>query len=108
MSPKIIMVKYINWEDCNYLWENMEFIWEFVEIDNLIRRGGGYVAYVKNNPWEKLKKDIGEEKTKKVIKLWCKVNNIEYEKTTESREIKVTASDFENFIKNGISVKIDI
>jgi hypothetical protein len=31
-----------------------------------------------------LNEELGEEKTKKFIKLFCKVNNLEYEKMIES------------------------
>ena len=103
---------YLKWEEVNFLWENVDMVWEsvLVEVDQAVRRGGGgYSAYVEGNPWAKLKKDIGEEKTKKVIKLYCKINGIDYEEIAEKNEnLKVTASQFETFVKEGISIKVDI
>lgn len=107
MSQKI----YYKWEELNITWENANYLWEEVmyEVLSAVKGGGGYAAYVEGNPWDKLRKDIGEEKTKKVIKLYCKFNNIDYEKVVESRtDIKVTVNEFERFVKDGISIKIDL
>lgn len=102
--------KCIKWEEGG-VWNNVNYLWNSycIDIETAVRGGGGYAEYVKNNPWDKLRRDIGEEKTKKVIKLYCKVNNIEYEKVVENvKDIKVTANEFENFVKDGISVKVNI
>jgi hypothetical protein len=109
MSNKV----FLKWEDINIKWEDLNNLWEdisiFIEVDNVIRRGGGYADYVKGNPWDKLKRDIGEEKTKRFIKIWCKYKNIDYEKEVEINDnIKVTASDFEFFIKENIRESIRI
>jgi twinkle protein len=67
----------------------------------------GYQEYVDGNPWKKLNEDIGEEKTKKVIKIYCRVNNIEYDESREvMNEVKVSVNDFERFVQDAISVKI--
>lgn len=103
---------YLKWEDTNITWDQVDMEWQdvFIEIEQAVRRGGGdYAAYVEGNPWNKLRKDIGEEKTKKVIKLYCKVNGIDYEKVLESgTDIKVTVGEFERFVKDGISVKVNL
>ncbi len=104
---------YLNWEEVNFTWESVDMLWEevFIEIEQAVRRGGngGYAEYVKGNPWDKLRRDIGEEKTKKVIKLYCKVNGIDYEKVLESgTDIKVSVNSFERFVKEGISVKVNL
>lgn len=106
----MLVRQYLKWEEVDQLWQNVNQHWEdiFIEIETAVRKGGGdYAAYVKGNPWDKLRKDIGEEKTKKVIKLYCKVNNIEYQKIVEGgKDIKVTVNEFERFVKNGISIKV--
>jgi hypothetical protein len=107
--------KYLKWDECNILWDNMNYLWEdvFIEIHNIIKGGGGagYDEYVKGNPWNKLKKDIGPEKTKKVIELYCNYKGLEYSSVSEVNEsIAVTATDFELFITENIreSIKINI
>ena len=107
--------KYLKWEEVNLSWEQTNYLWEdiaiLIEIENLVKQGGGdYVAYVKGNPWEQLRKDIGEEKTKRVIKLYCNYKGIEYDKSIEVNEkkISVAASDFEKFIRTSIRESISI
>lgn len=109
---------YLKWEELNFKWEELDKLWEdisiFQEVDDIIRRGGGYsdyTDYVAGNPWNKLRTDIGEVKTKKLIKIWCKYKDIKYEDEVEiNNNIKVTASDFEIFIKEGLreSIKIKV
>ena len=81
------------------------------EVENLIKRGGGYgyKEYVDGNPWSQLKQDIGEEKTKKIIKLYCKINGVDYEQYGIVNEsIKVAAYDFELFVRETIEKKISV
>lgn len=110
--------KWLKWEEVTLNWENVHLNWDEVfillEVAQLINRGGNsgtlYKEYVDGNPWKQLRKEIGEEKTKKVIKVFCRVKGIEYEesKTSESDEkIKVTVNEFERFVKEAINVKID-
>ena len=109
--------RYLNWEEVNSVWEETDYLWEdvaiLIEIEQAVRRGGGdYAAYVKGNPWEQVRKDLGEEKTKRVIKLYCNYKGIEYDKSLEINENKiiVSASDFELFVKDSIreSIKIKV
>ncbi len=108
--------KYLKWEEMSISWESVDLLWEEVfillEVEGIIKGGGGYgyKEYVDGNPWSQLKKEIGEEKTKKVIKLYCKVNGLEYDETREIEddEIKVNVNDFERFIKEGISIKVGL
>jgi hypothetical protein len=106
--------KYLKWEEVDSIWDDTNYLWEdvaiFIEISDLVNRGGGdYAAYVKGNPWEQLRKDLGEEKTKRVIKLYCKHKDVEYEESKGINEsIKVTASEFEIFVKNSIRESISI
>jgi hypothetical protein len=105
---------YIKWEDLNFKWEDINMLWEDIsiiqEVGNIIRKhGGGYAAYVEGNPWDKTRKEIGEEKTKKFIKIFCKVNDLDYERVVESNsKIKVTASQFEKVFNEAFKgVKVD-
>jgi len=106
--------KYLKWEEVDSIWDDTNYLWEdvaiFIEINDLVNRGGGdYAAYVEGNPWNKLRKDLGEEKTKRVIKLYCKHKGVEYEESKGINEnIKVTASEFEIFVKNSIRESISI
>lgn len=108
--------KYLQWQEINYQWNNIELTWDevFIIIE-VAKLTGNSSAYVKGNPWdvsknqlvEKLVEEIGEEKTQKFIKVFCRVNNMEYEKITESNSnIKVTATQmqmvFNEVIKIGI------
>jgi hypothetical protein len=107
--------KYLKWEELTINWENIDLLWEeifiLLEVSEIIKKRGGsspgYQEYVDGNPWKKLNEDIGEEKTKKVIKIYCRVNNIEYDESREvMNEVKVSVNDFERFVQDAISVKI--
>ena len=107
--------KYLKWEELTINWENLHLTWDelfiLLEVENLIKRGGGYgyKEYVDGNPWSQLRKDIGEDKTKKVIKLYCRVNGIDYEQHAVINEsIKVSAYDFELFVRETIEKKISV
>jgi hypothetical protein len=107
--------KYLKWEELTINWEDIHLTWDeifiLLEVEGLIKKGGGYgyKEYVDGNPWKQLKEDIGEEKTKKIIKLYCRVNNIETEQYGYINEdIKVMAYDFELFVKETISRNITV
>ena len=107
--------KYLNWEEVDSVWEETNYLWEdvaiLIELEETVRRGGGdYAAYVKGNPWQQVRQDLGEEKLKRVIKLYCNYKGIEYDKSIEINEdkFKVTASEFEQFIKTSIRESISI
>lgn len=106
--------EYLNWEDVNMTWEDVNMTWEevfiLIEVGGVIKKGGGYAEYVKGNPWEKTKGELGEEKTKKFIKLFCRVNNLDYEKTIEpNNDVKISVSQLERVFNEGskIGIKID-
>ena len=105
------MVNYLKWEDVNIKWEDVNMHWENVieEVAEVIRKHGGMSAYVKGNPWDVTKKEIGEEKTRKFIKIFCKINNLNYEKAIEpNSEIKITVSQLEKvFNEAKIDVKVN-
>jgi len=107
--------KYLKWEELTINWEDLDLHWDEVfillEVENVIRRGGGYgyKEYVDGNPWSQLKQDIGEEKTKKIIKLYCRINGVDYqEHAVVNESIKVAAYDFELFVKETIEKKISV
>lgn len=107
--------RYLKWEEVDSVWEETNYLWEdvaiLIEIEQAVRQGGGdYAAYVKGNPWQQVRQDLGEEKLKRVIKLYCNYKGIEYDKSIEINEnkVKVTASEFEKFIKTSIRESISI
>ena len=107
--------KYLKWEELTIKWDDLDLTWDEVsillEVENVIKRGGGYgyKEYVDGNPWSQLKKDIGEEKTRKVIKLYCRVNGVDYKQwSTINESIKVSAYDFELFVRETIDKKISV
>lgn len=107
---------YLKWEELDFKWEEMNFSWEEVaiveEVGRLIRGGGGgYSEYVKGNPWEKTKQALGDEKTKKFIRIFCRVNGLDYEKVSEPNSgIRVTVEQVEKVFNEAakIGVKINI
>ena len=107
--------KYLKWEEVDSVWEETNYLWEdvaiLIELEETVRRGGGdYAAYVKGNPWQQVRQDLGEEKLKRVIKLYCNYKGIEYDKSIEINEdkVKVTASEFEKFVRTSIRESISI
>lgn len=107
--------KWLKWEELTINWEDLDLTWDEVfillEVEKVIRGGGGFgqKQYEDGNPWKQLTKEIGEEKTKKVIKLYCRVNGIEYQDYAVTNEnIKVAAYDFELFVKETIEKKISV
>ena len=89
---------YLNWENTDFTWNNLNMTWEEVSILIEIVKKGGSSAYINGNPWDVAKKQLGEEKAVKFIKLVCRVNGLDYEKTLEpklesllSEKVKKTA-----------------
>jgi hypothetical protein len=88
------------------LWEEVAII---KEVGELIRRGGGAGAYVKGNPWEKTREQLGEEKTKKFIRIVCNVNGLDYEDVIDPNpKIKVTATHIEKVFTEAVKVGVKI
>jgi hypothetical protein len=107
--------KYLKWEELTINWEEVDLTWEEVfillEVEKVIRGGGGFgqKEYEDGNPWKQLTKEIGEEKTKKVIKLYCRINGVDYhEQAIVNESIKVAAYDFELFVRETIDKKISV
>jgi len=109
--------KWLKWEEMTINWESIDFTWDeifiLLEVESLIRRGGGggsgMKEYVDGNPWKQVNEKIGIEKTKSLIKVYCRVNNIDYEESrTPIEDIKVSINEFERFVKEAVSVKVNI
>ena len=107
--------KWLKWEESDLKWDKADLTWD--EFFILLEIGGsgagsGYLykdqeEYEKNNPWKKLTEDIGEENTDKVIKVYCRVRGIDYEKIKNPRnDIKVTVNEFDRFLNETVNVKI--
>ena len=117
------MKTYINWSDLNFPWSeiiinDIYLTWEDIsiieEVQRLLRGSSpgdkdAYEEWVKSNPWKKIGERIGEEKTEKFIKVFCTINNIEYQKGKMIKEnIQVSVSQFEKVFNESVRVKIDL
>lgn len=112
--------KYLKWEELTVKWEDVDLLWDEVfillEVIQTIRKGGSGSSmkdYMEKNPWDKTKnkieKELGEEKTKKFIKLICKVNGLDYEKTIEpNSEIKINTTHLERTLNQAVKVGIKV
>jgi hypothetical protein len=107
--------KYLKWEELSLNFENVDLEWEDVFILLEVKGGGGsgrreeypFKEYMDNNPWNQLKDKFGEEKTGKVVKIYCKVNGLDYDKILEDKkEIKITVNEFERFVES-VLVKVN-
>ena len=104
---------FLEWENVNFTWDNLDMLWEdvaiLIEVGEVIRRGGGASSYVRGNPWEKTRKELGEEKTNKFIRILCRVNNLEYEDVIDpDPKIKVTVQHIEKTMNESIKVGVKI
>jgi hypothetical protein len=100
---------YYKWEEVNFTWTISISMGVSRRYLNVIRKVGGSSAYVKGNPWDVTKRELGEEKTKRIIKLFCKVNNLDYQEVLEKRDdIKITVEQVEKVINEAIKVGVKI
>ena len=102
--------KYLNWEDTDFTWDALDKWWEEVYIlIEIAKKGGGgsgYEDWVRNNPWDVSRRQVGEEKTDKFIKIVCKVNGLRYEEVIDPNpKIKVTV---EHLQKTFETYKIEV
>jgi hypothetical protein len=107
--------KWLKWEEMTINWEKINLTWDEVfillEVENIIRGGGGsgLKEYMDGNPWKQLNEKIGIVKTKSLIKVYCRVNKIDYEESrTPMEDVKVSINEFERFVKEAVSVKVNI
>lgn len=107
--------KFLDWNEITIHWENINLHWEDIFI-LLERKGGGGASpqrrevnlkeYIDGNPWRKLRENESDEKIEKVIKVLCKINNIEYTSILENKEnIRVIVNDF---VRKSQEIKIKI
>ena len=90
------------WNNANFAFSNNVYTWDdcalVQEIVEAIQGGLGPEEYLAGKP----------EKKKKLIKLICKVQGIEYKEEKEIQDIKITVKDVEILAEKvlGINVKI--
>ncbi len=106
-------IYYLDWQEVNINWEDLELDWEdvYILIEAKQRAGGGSGSglkdYIQGNPWKNFKRDLGEEKTDKFIKLFCKINGMNYEEVIKPKsKIKVRVEHFQRVFENVPNVKI--
>lgn len=109
MSTKV----FLEWERVNTTWDNLDQVWEdvhiLIEVAEVVKRGGGISSYVKGNPWDQTRRELGDEKTKKFIRLVCRVNDLEYEDVIDPNpKIKVTAEHIQKTFNESIKVGVKI
>jgi len=111
------MKRYLQWNELDYLWTNISrssddyMQWYDIslieEVYQIVKgSGSSFQDYITGNPWKKISKEIGEEKTQKFIKIFCTINGIEYEKSILiDNKIKVSVSQFEKVFNESVRVK---
>ena len=88
--------KFLDWQEVSLKWNNVDLHWEdiFILFEVKKKRGGGSgypykedleKLYKENNPWRQLRNEVGDEKSEKIIKVLCKINNIEYSSILENK-----------------------
>jgi hypothetical protein len=104
---------YLDWQEVTTNWEDLGINWEdvFILIEAKQLAGGGNGSllkeYIAGNPWNKFKKDLGEEKTEKFVKLFCKINGMKYEEVIKPKsKIKVKVEHFERVFESVPNIKI--
>lgn len=111
-DEKSLGKKYLDYDELTKKWETIDLLWEEVFILlELKNKGGGPQRRIEENenPWYRIKEQIGIEKSEKLIKLYCKVNGIDYEKKLEKKEnIRILVNDFARFVNADINVKVDV
>lgn len=116
------MKRYLFWPEVDYLWtqiarEDGFMLWPDIalieEVKRLLKGGSGAPGdlqkeYEEGNPWRKLSENLGEEKAERFIKIFCTVNDVEYEKGKFIKEnIKVSVSQIDRVFDETIKVKVE-
>ena len=105
---------YLDWQEVTTNWEDLGINWEdvyiLIEAKQKVGGGGGGTSlkeYIKGNPWKNFRKDLGEEKAEKFIKLFCKINGMDYEEVIKPKsKIKVKVEHFERVFSGVPNIKI--
>ena len=115
------MERFLYWSEINYRWpeitrEDGFMLWSDIalieEVKTILRGGGSrgdiQKEYEEGNPWKKISEGLGEEKSERFIKIFCTVNNLEYEKGKFIKEnIKVSVSQFEKVFNESVKIKVE-
>lgn len=108
MSTKV----YLEWENVNQNWDDLHMLWEEVvlitEVAQVIKKAGGMSEYARGNPWDITKREIGEEKTKKFIKIFARVNGLDYGEVLESKDIKISVNQLQKVFDETEKIGIKI
>jgi hypothetical protein len=104
---------FLEWENVNFTWDNLDMLWEdvsiLIEVGGVIKNVGGIQSYIDGNPWDITKRQLGEEKTKKFIKIVCKYNDLKYEEMVEpNSKIKVTVEQIEKVFNEAVKIGVKI
>lgn len=103
---------YLDWQEVNTNWEDLGINWEdvyiLIEAKKLAGGGGSSLReYIEGNPWKNYRRDLGEEKTEKLIKLVCKINGLDFEEVSKpNSNIKIKVEHFERVFENVPNIKI--
>lgn len=111
--------KYLDWEEAAIAWEDIDLSWEevFILLEIQKKMGGGGMGspyrgdeerrYREGNPWSRIKEDFGPDAQKSVVKVFCRINGIDYERHRESLSLpKISINEFERFVNESIRVKV--
>ncbi len=106
--------KFLDWNEITIHWEDLNLHWEDIFILLEAKKGGsgGHTqrdelkSYIEGNPWRQLRNNLGDEKAENVVKVICKINNVDYESILENKKnIRVLVNDF---IRSNDDKKINI
>ena len=95
-------VDHINDDPTDNRIENLKLVEEVEHLSNHAKE------WIKNNPGKQIRKDIGEEKTERFIKIFCEINGMNFEEVRkiEENKIKLTIENFEKVFKK-IEIKVN-
>lgn len=108
--------KFLDWDEIIINWENIDLHWEdiFILLETKKKGGGSggdiqkgdLKRYIEGNPWRQMRNDIGDEKSEKLIKVYCEKRGIDYQSIFEKKEnIRIIVNDF---IRSNGDIKIKI
>jgi hypothetical protein len=104
---------YLEWEKVTKNWENVFQVWEEVilvqEVFRAVGGSSGLKEFVKDNPWSVLKEKIGPEKTKRFVKIFAIVNELDFNEELELIDgIKVTVNQMEKVFEQFETIDVKI
>lgn len=102
--------KYLDWNELSLKFENIQLHWDEIFILLELRRGGGAQrGEIEEHPLFRIREKVGKENTDKLVKLYCRVNDIDYEKILEKRQnVRILTNDFIRFINSSINIKVEV